>query len=270
MDDIQVPAGTSAAGTITLINFGADPTSGIFANWRSAALVLCDKGLNAADIAAVSAVLRERFRLTTDYDAVIVYSGTSRTASGQADNAFSKIFYEQKYFGRNYRIINLGQDGQALSTTLTNFAAREATAYDTTKPWIYVIDDAINDLGGLGASSNPATIYATITSLVAAAKALGSNVHVVVRTTLPQDSTNGTYGISSATIEANRQTLNALILANSAGADLAFDTAASPTMGVYPTNPDDSTKYVDKLHHTALGNSLIASLNAAPIEGLTL
>jgi hypothetical protein len=269
LDDVHVPL-TNTASTSAKFYLGSDPTNTATANFRCGACILNDKGLNDADVAAVSAVLRERFRLSTDYDATIVYSGTSRTVSGQADNAFSKIFYEQKYFARNYRVINLGQDGQALSTTLTNFAAREATAYDATKPWIYVIDDPINDLGGLGSSSNPSTIYnTTIAGLITAAKALGSNVHVIVRTCLPQDSTS-VYSRTSAAIEADRQTLNTLILANTAGAGLVIDTAALPTMGTYPTNPDDATKYVDRLHLTALGNSLLAPANAAPIEGLSL
>jgi hypothetical protein len=270
MDDIKVsPANT--ASTIAKLYLGSDPTnSGLFGNFRCKTCILSDKGLNDGDIASVSAVLRNRAGLTTTYDATIVYSGTSRTASGQADSALSKIFYEQKDFRRNYRVINMGQDGQALSTTLSNFAAREATAYDATKPWIYVIDDAINDLGGLGNSTVPATIYnTTMGGLLAAARALGSNVTVGVRTCLPQDSV-GVYGRTSAAIEADRQTLNALILANSLGFDFVTDTAGVASMGTYPTSPDDATKYVDKLHHAALGNSLIASVNAAAIEGLTL
>jgi hypothetical protein len=269
-DDTSVALTTSAA-TMILFYIGCDPTANLFANFRASALVFVDKATNAADDTAISAVLRRRFRLSTDYDATLVYSGTSRTVAGQADNAFTKIFYEQKQFARNYRIYNLGQDGAALSTTLTNFASREATVYDSSRPMIYIIDDAINDLGGLGASSVPATIYSSpITGLVNAAKALGSNVSTVVRTDLPQDSSNGTYAIASATINANRVTLNGLKLANSAGATVVTDTAAFSTMGVYPTNPDDATKYGDKLHLTALGNQLLASVNAAGIEGISL
>jgi hypothetical protein len=271
LDDINV-TGTNAAATIVKLFLGCDPTSGFFANWRCAARVVSDKGLNATDLAAIWAVLRTRFRLSTNYDATLVVAGTSRTVAGQADNALTALTYEQKYLSANLRVYNMGQDGQALSTTLTNFAAREATTYDATRPWILRLDDWINDLGGLGASHDPTTIYNTTAGgLLTAARALGTNVIVGICTCLPQDSSGVYTTRSSAQIETDRQALNALILANSLGFDFVTDVAGVTSMGTYPTNPDDSTKYqTDKLHLTALGNSLIAAKKAASLEALAL
>jgi hypothetical protein len=265
IDDVKATL-TNTAATITKLFFGADPTSGFFANFRGGGRLTVNKAVNAADRVAIWQTLRSRYDLSTDYDATIAISGTSRDVAGQADNAFTRWFYVQKLLTRNFRFFNMAQDGQAQSTTLTNFANREATTYTATMPWILILGDFINDLGGLGSSSVPATIYNTTAGgLLTAARALGPNVKVGICTTAPQDST-GVYSRTSAAIEADRLTLNALIRANSLGFDFVIDTAASPGMDVI-ADASDITKYLaDKLHEQALGNFLQAPTSASGIE----
>jgi hypothetical protein len=265
IDDVNVTL-TNTAATITKLFFGADPTSGFFANFRGGGRLTVNKAVNAADRVAIWQTLRSRYDLSTDYDATIAISGTSRDVAGQADNAFTRWFYVQKLLTRNFRFFNMAQDGQPQSTALANFAATIAATYTATMPWMLILGDFINDIGGLGTTSDPNLLYTNIAGgFLTAARAQGSNVIVGICTTAHQNS-SGVYPRTSAAIEADVLTFNSLVRANSLGFDFVIDTAASPGMDSIADTADITKYLADKLHEQALGNFLQAPTSAAGIE----
>lgn len=238
--------------------------------WRCAASVLIDKGVNDADVAALNTTLMARFDIPSAYDAIVVLRGTSRDVSNTAStDTLNKTFWQRQYYRTDKRIkvYNLAQDGTPLSAEYPDRENYDGEVYDATVPMIYIVDDAINDLGGLGDSSDPTDIYATISDFITYYKTLGSNVKTVIETTMPQNST-GAYGVATATIDANRATLNTAIRGNAAGADVICDQAADPAMGVYTTSVNNTALYQDALHPTSLGYSILAPYAASTINGL--
>lgn len=239
--------------------------------WRCGAWIAIDKAVTDADLAAMTQVLCARFAVATQDEAVVINIGTSRVAGMSSSSATrTKAWFERAHYGaRRIRTYNLGQDGKALSYAYADRLTYAAALYRPDVPVIYVIDDAINDLGGLGASSDPGAITATIQAFVTDLKALGANVRVVVATTLPQASgVYGSFGRSDAAVEADRVALNARIRAGDTGADAISDPAAEPQMGAYPAGPMDVALYPDRLHPSSAGYALVAGYNPASTLGL--
>jgi hypothetical protein len=124
-----------------------------------------------------------------------------------------------------------------------------ATLNATTGSKMYTVMIGTNDnLAGVP----PATNYANILNIVAQIQATGTPV--VVFTILPR----GDSGDPPAT-EANRQALNALILAGAAANGYAVANAgADPIMGNLVTC-FNTKYYVDTVHPTVLGSSILSS-----------
>lgn len=254
--------GMSADAALTAFN----------ANFRLGCFVTIDKGVTDPDVAAITSALMQRFAIPSGYDAVVVNIGTSRVAVGSLGTVSrTKEWFERSRYGmRRVKTYNLGMDGRALSYHHANRAAWSLGVYDAAKPVVYVLDDAINDLGGLGASTDPAAIYAMLSTFRDALQAQGANVHTVLATCIPQAS--GAYvgltGRMDAAIDADREALNAAIRANTARASAISDAAASTAMGAYPASPNDLANYPDKLHPSSAGYEFLAPFNPAVTTSL--
>lgn len=265
---IATLAALSGTAATLYVGMASDPALTVYIpNCRFGCFLTIDKGVNDADVAAIAAALMTRFAIPGSYDAVVATIGTSRVAGGAISTLTrTKEWFERGHYGaRRVKTYNLGMDGRALSYHYANRAAWAMELADPGRPTVFVIDDAINDLGGLGASTDPAAIYATYGDYRAALATLGANVRVVFATCLPQSSGiyAGLTGRSDAAIDADREALNTAIRANAAGAAAIADPAASPTMGLYPTSSDTISRYPDKLHPSSAGYALLAPFNPA-------
>ena len=270
IDGAKIATLGALSGTTGTLFLGMASSAGLteyIPNFRLGCFMTIDKGVSDGDVAAITTALMTRFDIPASYDAVVATIGTSRVAGGALGTLTrTKQWFERNHYGpRRIKAYNLGLDGRPLSYHYANRAAWALELGDPDRPTVYVIDDPINDLGGLGASTDPAAIYTLYTDYRAALDALGANVEVVFATCLPQAS--GAYagltGRSDAAIEADRQTLNAAIRANAGGASAISDPAASPTMGAYPAGPGDPSRYPDALHPSSLGYSEVAAFNPA-------
>jgi hypothetical protein len=157
------------------------------------------------------------------------------------------------------RFYNLGISNKTLAECYRDSPFYEAVLFGAGKTNIAFIQGGTRDIF---AGTSGATLYsATTAPYVSYLKGLGYKA--VVCTILPRNDA-GTTG----TIETQRNAYNALVLANSAGADAICDRAGESHMGVYPTSPNDVTLYPDKVHPATLGNSYLAPVDAAAINGL--
>jgi len=118
---------------------------------------------------------------------------------------------------------------------------------------IYVDACGTNDVR---AGSNPNTVYDRITNRIAAAKATG---WYVIRSTI-SGRIIGQNGWDAG-MEANRRTVNNSIVTNTAGAHAIVD-----NRGVARVETPDTGSFVDGLHPTDLGASLMAPAFAARIS----
>lgn len=107
----------------------------------------------------------------------------------------------------------------------------------------------------IAAGTAATAIYANHTSYIAAAKTAGHRV--AVGAVIPRGGLTGPQ-------ETQRQALNALILANSAGADAVIDYASIPTL----QNTADTAKFTDTIHPTASGHADMAALASPVINSL--
>jgi lysophospholipase L1-like esterase len=117
---------------------------------------------------------------------------------------------------------------------------------------ICVVWGGTNDIAD---GRSPVDIYADITSYVNARKAVGFKV--VIFTIIPR--TTGS--------DADRLTLNGLILGNAAGADLVYDPCAD-THFDSQADVADGAIYADATHLTTAGYGVIAGGAKTPIESL--
>lgn len=267
-----LPAPAGAAGPLSIGHAGdGSGLDAFIPTFRLGAFVAVDRGVDDPDVAAITGALAARFAIPTSYEAVVVNIGSSRVAGmSRSTCTRNKAWFERANYGtRRIRTYNLGQDGKAISGCFADRAVFDAELYRPDMPVVYVIDDPINDLGGLGASTDPGTIYTTYAQYRAALTALGPNVRVVTATCMPQASgAYGAFGRPDAAVETDRRTLNALIAGNTAGANAVADPAAVPAMGTYPDSATDATLYGDRLHPTSRGYALVAGTNPAAVLGV--
>jgi hypothetical protein len=127
--------------------------------------------------------------------------------------------------------------------------------YQSGKTNVMIFERGTNDIRVNGTTG--AALYSMVASYISQYKSQG--FYVAITTLLPY-----TDGQDNATTRQKTADYNALVRANSAGADAIIDFAADPTMGTYPTSPNDTTLYVDKLHPTNLGQDKLAAI-ARPI-----
>jgi hypothetical protein len=133
--------------------------------------------------------------------------------------------------------------------------------YQAGKTGVMIFERGTNDIRVNGTSG--AALYAMVAPYIKQYKNQG---FYVAQTTL----TPFTDGQDNATTRQALADYNALVRANSAGADAIIDFAADPTMGTYPTSPNDTTLYSDKLHPTTLGQDKLAAIAKPIVSGLLL
>lgn len=136
----------------------------------------------------------------------------------------------------NWLFINLGVSGETLATMLANAPTAVDPLYTHGVKDLVVIWGGTNDLDD---GSTVASVYANLTSYVAARHAVGWKV--IVPTML-----------SRIGLDTQKNAFNALILANSAGADGIADFTGTP-LGCDGCYANTTWFQSDGVHPTALG-----------------
>ena len=151
--------------------------------------------------------------------------------------------------GQTWAITNKGVSGETMATMLANYPTNIAPLFQpsATKN-VLALEACTNDLD---AARTPAQCYADMTSYVTLAHATGWKV--VIWTML-----------SNGNIETQRQALNTLIIANTAGADgiINYNSTALGQVNGY-TNP--TWFQADHVHPTFNGVSSIEAPVAATV-----
>lgn len=191
-------------------------------------------------------------------DVVLVVGDSISGGATTNDNPWSRYM---QFNLLNPRLIhNIALDGQTAAYYLANTASWLTTAYlPAGRKNVVAILLGTNDIQ---ASDDAPTIYARLTSLVSAAKAVSSS-KVVLGTLLPATG----IPMGGAAFETVRLALNTLIRGNAAGADGIVDIGAHPVMGQF-SNAGNTAYFTDGIHPTDLGQSLIAPLWSTAISKL--
>lgn len=233
-----------------------------FSNWLGA--VPYPAALSDANAGLVRDALNSSFGLTVSTSAQVVCVGDSiwfgPTVTESLEGRTSTRLI-RPLLKNNPALYNMALSNQRLVGDMaTNAATREFAMVDLSfAKRVLMIEIGRNDIGAQGGTVGyGATLYAAVTTYITNARAAGYT-HIVIRTLLP--CTQG----AQATIETN--SYNALVRANSAGADAISDAAAHPIMGNV-ANVTDLTLYQDALHPTGYGNELLAPTDAAAINSV--
>lgn len=148
-----------------------------------------------------------------------------------------------------WTVFNTGQGGQTTESMVSIANLTVDTLYDATKPKnICVCWEGTNSINVAGDTA--AQAYAAMTTYIRGRQAMG--FRTIVLTTLPATG----VGIIGS-FEATRVAYNALVNANTAGADEVVDVAADPRL----QNPSDLTYFSsDQIHLNNTGYGVVASL----------
>lgn len=142
-----------------------------------------------------------------------------------------------------YSVINEGLGGEQLVTMLGEFSSKIRPQFQAGIPNNIGLWAGTNDFQTGGATV--ATVYANLTSYVSTVHAAGAKI--IVATML---SRTGTNPVGGENLDADKNAYNALILANSAGADGIVDFTGTPLGcdGCY----SNSLLFLDGVHPTQL------------------
>lgn len=143
-----------------------------------------------------------------------------------------------------YNVVNMGIGGETLATMLTSFPTAVKAQFLAGVQNNLGLWGGTNDFQQNGATV--AAVYANLTSYVALVHAAGGKI--VVGTML---SRTGTNPIGGETLDADKNAYNALILANTAGADGIASFVGTP-LGV-DGGYANTTWFTDGVHPTQLG-----------------
>lgn len=160
-----------------------------------------------------------------------------------------------------YNVQNQGLGGEQLATMLTEFPTKTLYQFHPGIPNNVGLWAGTNDFQQAGATV--ATVYANLTSYVSAVHAAGGKI--IVATML---SRTGSNPVGGETLDTDKNAYNALIIANTAGADGIVDFTGTllGCDGCY----SNTTWFTDGVHPTALGISTYeaplfsAAINALP------
>lgn len=181
----------------------------------------------------------------------LVYEGDSLTVGypGASDASYpAQLGTLLTAVGRAYPYSNRAASSETIVDMLASAETDAVDAtYDAAVANIAVLWSGTNDL--FHTSDSAATIYANLTTWVQGRQAAG--FRVIVLTPMPSDHVGvpGDY-------ETRRVALNALINANSAGADAVVNLDADSRL----TDPADATYFADRLHLTTAGYAVVAAL----------
>jgi lysophospholipase L1-like esterase len=211
--------------------------------------------LSAGERSAAKAASNSIFKCVSS-GGVLIYQGDSIAASSTVQTLRNGWTHQvTPLLTGNPRQFNYSGGGQRLDVVLAAYATVPGptlTRYSTERRVVFV-PLGTNDMGVGGRTA--AQVYADTQSYCSSVRASGGLV--IVSTLLPRTS----YGVSNVTEFA---TFNSNLRANWASfADGFVDFANEPTMG---TGAANTSLYVDGLHPTAYGNSLLAAYAAPEIN----
>jgi len=196
--------------------------------------------------------------LTKTSAGVLVQVGDSIAAGFQASYAYiNRIGYGSAVTIANQYSIT----GRQVAQIPTDVPNGLASLYQSGKTNIAIFERGTNDIRVNNTSGT--ALYSMVSSYISQYKNQG--FYVAVTTLLPF-----TDGQDTAEHRQALADYNTLVRANSGGADAIIDFAADPTMGTYPSSPNDTTLYVDKLHPTNLGQDKLAAIVKPVINSLFL
>lgn len=143
-----------------------------------------------------------------------------------------------------FNVVNQGLGGETLATMLSEFSTKTVYQFIGGIPNYVGLWAGTNDFANSGATV--AGVYANLTSYVTAVHNAGGKV--IVATML---SRTGTNPVGGETLDTDKNNYNALILANTAGADGIVDFTGTPLGcdGCYA----NTTWFTDGVHPTQLG-----------------
>lgn len=182
--------------------------------------------------------------------AMIVQSGDS-IGSGMGAEDWAAI--DHLGFADDVTVHNVSVPGKTMET---GYGMRETELFpfrSNSVPSVLLIQQGTNDL--YHGTSASLTYQAILVPFVSSARAAG--FYVVANTVLPR-----TDGGWTPAMEAQRLLYNALVRANTAGADAVNDIAADPLLGD-AIDPKTSDLYADALHLSRKGQERLATVNAA-------
>jgi lysophospholipase L1-like esterase len=157
-----------------------------------------------------------------------------------------------------WKITNLGVSGETLATMLANAPARVDSLYNPAKPAnLVIIWGGTNDIAN--SHDAPANVYANMKLYCAARHAVGWKVILVTM-----------LSRTGAGVDAAKDTLNNLILADHSFADALVDFTATP-LGVDGGFSNTTNFQGDGIHPTQVGiNTYEVPAFSTAVNGLNL
>lgn len=224
---------------------GGSAYNGMF---RLFGMVVYNATLNSTDAPAVIASMDTAFAKPSAYDYAVLATGDSIKEGSGGLLLRNDPSWMLEGVIKRVELFNTAIHGQTLATDYAT-RTKAAALFRTGVTNVAFIEAGTNDLG---ASTTGSNLYTNSTTpYITYLKGLGYKV--VICTILPRTGSSGW----TAAMETERGNYNALVTANSAGADYVLDLTQNPTMG-NATNTSDTSLWTDKLHPTALGYRYLA------------
>lgn len=241
---------TQSMDTIAIGTSNTTASSNASGAYKLFGAVVYATGLSATDGDTVANSLLTAISAYSTFDYHVVWDGDSIMEGTGSTMLRSAPQLVQAQLTKNFGSYTTAVHGQQVSTIYANRAARFAPIYVAGKTNVVFLEGGINDISAAGLSG--ANLYNNNTApLISYLKSLG--YRVVVCTLLPFNA-NGNW---TSAKESERLAYNALVVANSAGADYVLDFTQNPAMGATSAS-SDTTLYIDGLHPTSLGYQYLA------------
>lgn len=249
---VALTTGTIGRLTLGKSIFGSSSFAGMYALFGMA--IYSSALSNTTTGPAVVSALNTACEVQTSFQYTAVFNGDSILEGSGAARLKNTI--RQMGLRKEAEVINSAIHGTTLATQYAARTRFSTNVYNAGRPCVFVMQAGTNDL----ASTAGATLYNnTTTPYIAYLKGLGYKV--IVCTVLPRTGSSGWTGA----METERLAYNALVVANSAGADLVLDLAADSAMG--PTSAcADTNLYGDALHPATAGHTRLAALYKAALQ----
>jgi lysophospholipase L1-like esterase len=226
------------------------------------ALLIYNQALSQAAMPAANAALNQYFGLAPQIRDRIWCEGDSLTAGYGA--ALDQNYPRQlaALLRKPARIYNTGAFGQTAARRAAYITEKAPLFFQPGASNILVLWVGTNDLSRPNPSARE--IYQSLSQAISAARDTGFKTVLV---TIPPRKSFATGGEVPGQQETERQSLNTLILENSAGAGAIADVAGDPVIGSFESTLNRDF-YVDTIHFTSLGFAHVASVIAGQVNRL--